>query len=145
MASSIYTTKDYNYEYFTGANVSIYGNGSRITECSGISYSITNSRQPVYGYNSEYFDVMLPGRIIVQGNILINYTGPNYLTRLLNSELANGDLFNIEVNFGDRGPSHGNRQTIVDCALISSGNTIQINEQVILEEYSFIAKNIVGV
>lgn len=131
---------NYNYEYFSGANVMIKNRqGTRITECAGISYSISNSRQPVYGYNSEYFDVMLPGRIIVQGTIVVNQTRKNYLEDLLETELANGDLFNIQILFGDKPEG---RQTLIDCALVSSGKTIQVTEQVILEEYSFIAKAI---
>ena len=135
----------YNYEYFSGANVSIYGNDSRIIECSGISYSVTNSRQPVYGYNSEEFDLILPGRIIVQGNILINYTKPDYLTNLLNTELMNGNTFNIKIIFGSSAQYSSNNKTILECALISCGSTVQINEQVILEEYGFIGRNVIGV
>ena len=131
---------NYNYEYFSGANVAIYNDTERkILECAGISYSMSNSRQPVYGYNSEYFDVILPGRIIVQGNLVINYTKPNYLEELFLTHLANGELFNIKIKFGN---SSRNMQTIVDCALVSSGKTVQVSEQVILEEYSFIAKNV---
>jgi len=131
---------NYNYEYFSGANVTIENqNGGRITECAGISYSISNSRQPVYGYNSEYFDVMLPGRIIVQGTIVVNQTRKNYLEDLLKTKLANGELFYIQIIFGN---DTANQQTLIDCALVSSGKTIQVTEQVILEEYSFIAKTI---
>lgn len=131
---------NYNYEYFSGANVTIKNQyGQRITECAGISYSISNSRQPVYGYNSEYFDVMLPGRIIVQGTIVVNQTRKNYLEDLLDTKLANGELFYIQIIFGN---NTNTRQTLIDCALVSSGKTIQVTEQVILEEYSFIAKTI---
>ena len=131
---------NYTYEYFSGANVVIYNNiDKKILECAGISYSMSNSRQPVYGYNSEYFDVILPGRIIVQGNLVINYTKPNYLESLFTTHLANGELFNIKIKFGNNSK---NMQTIVDCALVSSGKTVQVSEQVILEEYSFIAKNV---
>jgi hypothetical protein len=33
-------------------------------------------------------------------------------------------------------------ENILDCYLVSSGKTVQINEQVILEEYSFVGKAI---
>ena len=132
---------NYNYQYFSGANVVVENQqGDRISECAGISYSISNSRQPVYGYNSEYFDVMLPGRMIVQGTIVVNQTRKNYLEDSLKTNLANGESFNIRIRFGN---NRSNVQVLVDCALISSGKTIQVSEQVILEEYGFIAKNII--
>ena len=137
---------NYNYEYFSGANVIINSEGADILECAGISYSVSTSRQPVYGYNSEFFDVMLPGRVIVQGNLIINYVEPNYLEKILygrdssNLNKYNGRSFNISVLFGDR----KHKEILIDCYLISSGKTIQVTEQVILEEYGFVAKLIKG-
>jgi hypothetical protein len=133
---------NYNYEYFSGANVMIKSGGRDILECAGISYSVSTSRQPVYGYNSEFFDVMLPGRVIVQGNLIVNYVKPNYLEELLygagssNLNKYNGRSFNISVSFGEK----NKKENLIDCYLISSGKTIQVTEQVILEEYGFVAK-----
>ena len=53
----------------------------------------------------------------------------------------NGEAFTININFGNSGDAKKS-ETIVDCYLVSSGKTVQINEQVILEEYSFVAKAI---
>ena len=139
---------DYNYEYFSGANVTVNAGGNNVVECAGISYSVSTSRQPVYGYNSEFFDVMLPGRAIVQGTLIVNFKHKHYLERviyrseddaLLNK--YNGEAFTININFGNSGDAKKS-ETIVDCYLVSSGKTVQINEQVILEEYSFVAKAI---
>lgn len=139
----------FNYEYFSGANVTIYTPKEKIVECAGISYSISTSRQPVYGYNSEFFDVMLPGRVIIQGNLVINYTEPNSLEKsiygrdgsiyLLNK--YNGEGFDIDIIFGNR----KYKERIQGCYLISSGKTVQINEQVILEEYGFIGKSVIEI
>ena len=140
---------NYNYEYFSGANVTIeVVEGSvkrKVIECAGLSYSVATSRQPVYGYNSQTFDVMLPGRIIVQGNIVVNYIEPNYLENIIYGSSGRGSLnkyngpaFNIDVIFGNK----KEKERILDCHLISSGKTVQINEQVILEEYAFIGKSV---
>jgi hypothetical protein len=138
---------NYDYQYFSGANVTIDAGGKGIVECAGISYSISTSRQPVYGYNSEFFDVMLPGRVIIQGNIVVNYIEPNYLEKkiygrsgsnyLLNK--YNGEGFDIDIFFGNK----KHKERIQACYLISSGKTVQINEQVILEEYGFIGKSVI--
>ena len=146
----------YNYEYFSGANVQIeFRNADRHTdfktvyECAGISYSIQNSQQPVYGYASTRFDGMLPGREIVQGNFVVNYVKPDYILRdVLNNQVAgssqvmsfNGFLssaFDIKIRFGEK-----NEIIIKTCYIISRGQTVQISEQVLLEEYGFLGRSI---
>lgn len=137
---------DYNYEYFSGANVTVSAGDGDVVECAGISYSVSTSRQPVYGYNSEFFDVMLPGRVIVQGTLIVNFKHKRYLEKVIyssddNAKLNkyNGGNFNISINFGNSGHKSKSEQ-IIDCYLVSSGKTVQINEQVILEEYSFVGR-----
>jgi len=139
---------NYNYEYFSGANVRINAGRGRVLECAGISYSVSTSRQPVYGYNSEFFDVMLPGRVIVQGTLVVNFTKKNYLEEVIYGggdsavlQKYNGGGFNIEIKFGSA-VKNNKVENILDCYLVSSGKTVQINEQVILEEYSFVGKAI---
>lgn len=145
----------YNYEYFSGANVSIAfenadkGSGYKdVLECAGISYSIQNSQQPVYGYASTKFDAMLPGREIVQGNFVVNYVKPDYIiSDILNTVSSraqimsfNGfltDAFNIKISFGDQ-----SEILLKTCYIISRGQTVQISEQVLLEEYSFLGRSI---
>ena len=111
----------YNYEYFSGANVEIEfrnadmnGEYKKVYECAGISYSIQNSQQPIYGYASTQFDAMLPGREIVQGNFVANYVKPDYiLTDILENKAIgpsevltyNGFLsnaFDIKIRFGTK-------------------------------------------
>ncbi|MAH50881.1 hypothetical protein CMI37_34010 [Candidatus Pacearchaeota archaeon] len=148
----------YNYEYFSGANVKIsfknvdLSNSPdiEVIECAGLSYSVQNSQQPIYGYSSTQFDAMLPGREIVQGNFVLNYIKPDYLlTDVLKNPLNqegsrelsfNGflaDSFDITVRFGNK-----NQITIKNCYLISRGQTIQISEQVLLEEYGFLGRTL---
>ena len=149
-----------NYEYFSGANVKIsftqinkFNDNlilpKEIIECAGISYSYQNSRQPVYSYASSRFDAVLPGREIIQGTFLVNYVSPNYIIDKIkgseNNEFTSDELFtphfDITINFGN--DSSKNR-VIENCFIISMGQTIQISEQVIIEEYGFIGRNIKG-
>lgn len=152
---------NYNYQYFSGANVYIKvktsdsnSSSQTLLECAGISYSVSNSQQPVYGYASTLYDAMLPGRTIVQGTFVVNYIEPFYVEKRLGQGYADDDdyysiievgnylfpLFDIEVWFGAQ---RGRSQLIRQCALISSGQTIQVNEQVVLQEYGFLGRNII--
>jgi len=150
-----------NYEYFSGANVVVKVDSNVLTECAGISYVVQSSSQPVYSYASTKFDLMLNGREMVQGNFLINYTTPDSLLTRITQEIQSTDIkqkgviadlseafkyyFDIEIHFG---PEIGkfdnpkNKQTIKNCRIISRGKTIQISDQVLLEEYTFIGRNI---
>lgn len=136
----------FNYSYFSGANTSVYIGDKLLVECAGISFSYQNSRQPVYGYASDKFDAMLPGRIIIQGNFLVNFIDSKYLLEFL-APKQNGlnnltQSFDIKVEFGDS--SEKNSITINSCYIISRGQTVQISDQVILEEYGFIAREFNG-
>mgnify|MGYP001340247626 CR=1 FL=1 len=152
---------NYNYEYFAGANTYIKmktsdseASANKVLECAGISYSVSNSQQPVYGYASTLYDAMLPGRTIVQGTFVVNYKEPFYVEKFLGQGFADTDdyysiieignylfpLFDIEIWFGNK---KAKSQLIRQCALISSGQTIQVNEQVILQEYGFLGRNVI--
>jgi hypothetical protein len=152
---------EYNYQYFSGANVYIKMKPSdsnvvaeTILECAGISYSVSNSQQPVYGYASTLYDAMLPGRTIVQGTFVVNYREPFYVEKKLGKGFLDTDdyysiieignylfpLFDIEVWFGGQSKRS---QLIRQCALISSGQTVQVNEQVVLQEYGFLGRHII--
>lgn len=136
----------YNYEYFSGANVIIYVNNKELLECAGLSYSVQNSQQPIYGYGSTNFDAILPGREIIQGNFVINFTSPGYLFKILDENNFNFSLsqksFDIKIRFGPERIDYN--KVLENCFLVSMGQTVQISEQVILEEYSFIARKVGG-
>jgi hypothetical protein len=136
----------YNYEYFSGANVIIYVNNKELLECAGLSYSVQNSQQPIYGYGSTNFDAILPGREIIQGNFVINFTSPGYLFKILDENNFNFNLsqksFDIKIRFGPERIDYN--KVLENCFLVSMGQTVQISEQVILEEYSFIARKVGG-
>lgn len=149
--------------YFAGPNVTVLikkseplddNSNSRIAkeidECAGISYVLNNSQQPIYGYASTNFDAMLPGREIVQGNLLLNHTSSKPFYEILEESTNeptkgivsyNGFLsepLDIHIRFG-----YKNHDIIINyCYIFSRGETIQISEQGIVEEYSFIGRSL---
>ena len=147
-----------NYEYFSGANVHIQIADEDLLECAGISYVIQSSSQPVYSYASTKFDLMLNGREMIQGNFLVNYTKPDSVLRKISGtwqpDIKIKDLsesfnyyFDIIINFGKQSltsssTAYNNKQIIKECRIISRGKTIQVSDQVLLEEYTFIGRNI---
>ena len=134
----------YPYKYFSGANVTVLLDGESLIECAGISFVVNESTQPAYGYASHLYDVVLPGRRVIQGNFVINFTSSEEKNSFISSLYSNdsfGDskLFNLVVNYGN---DKTKSLEITSCFLISRGQTIQVSEQVILEEYGFIGRNI---
>ena len=139
-------SNEYPYTYFSGANVTVGLDGEELIECAGISFVVNEANQPAYGYASNLYDVVLPGRRIIQGSFVVNFNTSEDQHELVkdletNSFLTNRPTFNIDIVYG-------NEQVNVilqNCFLISRGQTIQVSENVILEEYGFIARDIKGV
>ena len=135
----------YPYTYFSGANVIVLLDDDKLIECAGISFVVNEANQPAYGYASNLYDVVLPGRRIIQGSFVVNFNTSEDQHELVkdletNSFLTNRPTFNIDIVYG-------NEQVNVilqNCFLISRGQTIQVSENVILEEYGFIARDIKG-
>jgi predicted ATP-dependent protease len=62
-------------------------------EAAGISFSIRESRLPLYGYSSRHFDAMARGQVIVQGSLIVNYIHQDYLFRIIESGREQGTGF----------------------------------------------------
>lgn len=146
---------NYSYKYFSGANVEIAFDGNKLIECAGISFNLSESQQPAYGYASTYYDLILPGKVIVQGSFVVNFTEKQYIEEVINNgvdevdshRLSSNNVFNIKIKYNRGGYIKGDISSsetfiIKNCFLISSGQTIQISDQVILEEYSFIGQRL---
>jgi hypothetical protein len=136
----------YPYQYFSGANIRVYLGGESLIECAGISFNTSESNQPVYGYASHLYDMVLPGRRIIQGSFVVNFHLGDQQNSLL-KELYGTDsfldqpLFNIVIETTN---NSGYEIDILNCFLTSRGQSIQVSENVLLEEYSFIARDIQG-
>lgn len=70
--------------YYSSLNAEIYFGGYFVDEIVQIQYSVQQQSQPLSGYNSYVFDEVAEGARIVQGQLLINFTRPNYLIDLIN-------------------------------------------------------------
>jgi len=89
----------YGYDYFCGANVLVEVAGVTILECAGISYSINETKMPIYGYSSRHFDAVARGRVIVQGSLLLNYVDHDYFWRAIQVgfDQANETLLGLDA------------------------------------------------
>tara|TARA_R100001510_G_C7537646_1_gene126532 strand:+ start:82 stop:612 length:531 start_codon:yes stop_codon:yes gene_type:complete len=146
----------YPYKYFSGANVQVTIDDEKLIECAGISFSVNESNQPAYGYASHLYDVVLPGRRIIQGTFVVNFHLEESQHELLletietSSFLEDRSLFDIKIDYGLASIKEGSPSrlytnvTLRNCFLVSRGQSIQISENVILEEFGFIARNIEG-
>ena len=137
----------YPYKYFSGANVQVTIGDEKLIECAGISFSVNESNQPAYGYASHLYDVVLPGRRIIQGTFVVNFQLEDDQhdlvknTLMTTSFLEKQTLFDISVSYGLI-LKHQKDLKLKDCFLVSRGQSIQISENVILEEFGFIARNL---
>ncbi len=138
--------EQFSYEYFSGASVILKIKGEEI-DAVGISYQVTYSKQPVYSYYSNKFDAVLEGKHIVQGRFVINFTSPRDLFNIVGSEAGTVDFsqvnfFDIEIGFSiDCGPAT-KKILLKNCFIMGHGQSIQIDDNVILTEYNFIGREI---
>lgn len=77
------TTYKYRATNYTGANVSIMLGPHLLTQCFGIEYSLQQSKRPIYGYNSQYYDGVANGLVLVTGALHLNFVHPGYLSTVL--------------------------------------------------------------
>jgi hypothetical protein len=74
----------YPFEYFCGANVVVKIEGLPLLEIAGISYEITESKRPLFGYSSRHFDGVARGQVLIEGSLVINYVHQDYLYHGIN-------------------------------------------------------------
>jgi len=74
----------YNNDYFSGAQVAVYIGDVLVDEVTSISFAVSQSRAPLYGYASMLFDGVSKGNVLVQGEFSINFKEAGYLWLILN-------------------------------------------------------------
>jgi hypothetical protein len=77
--SDQYSDFQYNLEYFSGAQANISIGSVLLDEVTTLQWNEHQSKVPIYGYASQYFDQIAKGVILVQGQFSINLIQPNYL------------------------------------------------------------------
>lgn len=95
-----YTTKQENIfveEYFTGTDTKIFIDEKEATFIAAISYAVSESVLPLYGYNSYTFDDIAVGNRLVSGSILIPIT--NYDTKITDFTVEENTIIQEENAF----------------------------------------------
>lgn len=73
----------YDKEYFTSSQTSIYIGDVLIDEITNLEVSVSQRKQPIYGYASQLFDKVAKGIVQVQGSFSINFKESAYLVTVL--------------------------------------------------------------
>lgn len=79
---------NFGFEYFCGANVLVRIGDMPLLEAAGVSLSIQETKRPIYGYSSRFFDAVARGQVLVQGQIVINYVHQDYLYHAIRAGLG---------------------------------------------------------
>jgi hypothetical protein len=90
-------------EFFSGSDVSIYINGSKVDFISSIGYTLQEQLKPIYGYASRIFDDVAVGSRVVVGTIRVPVKNPeqntlmNYLVQnIVQFQTAYDNIFKEE-------------------------------------------------
>jgi hypothetical protein len=73
----------YNVDYFSGSQVALYIGDILVDEVTSISYSVQQSKRPLYGYSDTLFREVSHGQVLVQGQFTINFKEAGYLWLIL--------------------------------------------------------------
>jgi len=80
----LYGRRIYSYDAISGAQIAVYfGDRTLIDDATAIQFALTQSKKPIYGYHSTYFDAVAGGVVIVHGRIFVNFIHQGYLRLLI--------------------------------------------------------------
>ena len=140
----------YSADYYSGANVSITLGPCLLTQCAGVEFTLEQTKRPIFGYNSQYFDAIAKGIVNIQGQLYLNFISPRYLpltiirfyqtVRAFQSALdINGVRGNSFANILRSSPSAMNMFSALQEFLDIPQNMIPFNEgeATSIEEYPF--------
>jgi hypothetical protein len=90
--NSSLSTKVYDLEYFSGAQMNMYIGDVLIDEVTSLQVQVQQRKLPVYGYASQLFDKVAKGVVMVEGTFTINFKEAGYLYAVLEryKTLTNG-------------------------------------------------------
>ena len=95
----------YDLDYFSSSQAHIFIGNTWVEEVTGLTWRVTQTKKPVYGYASQLFDAVSAGTVLVEGAFSINYIASGYLFMILNrARTAAGTPFPrggfMEAKFG---------------------------------------------
>ncbi len=73
------STKVYDLEYFSGAQMNMYIGDVLIDEVTSMQVQVGQRKLPMYGYASQLFDKVARATVIVEGTFTINFKESGYL------------------------------------------------------------------
>lgn len=73
----------YEYDYFAGSQVLVYFEDVLVDDIVRIAWSVSQQRQPIYGYASQYFNALADGVVIAGGSFWIAYKEAAYMPIIL--------------------------------------------------------------
>jgi len=83
MSRSQVQTSIYDLDYFSGAQMFLYIGDVWVDEVTGLQYSTSQVKTPIYGYASQLYDDCAAGHVITQGSFSINFKEAGYLWAVL--------------------------------------------------------------
>jgi hypothetical protein len=84
-------------DYPTPAQTSIYIGDQWIDDATRVQFEIQHPRIPLYGYNRGEFGAVADGKILITGNLVINYRLPGYLLQAIENARANDTVRNVDT------------------------------------------------
>jgi hypothetical protein len=73
----------YTNPYYAGPQVGIFIGDRWVSNAITIEYTESSTDSPIYGYSSRWFDAVMQGNVVVQGNLTIAFTDGAYLGQFL--------------------------------------------------------------
>lgn len=104
MPSSPIHTPIYDLEYYSESSVFLYVGDVWIDEVVQLQYNCQQNKTPLYGYASQMWDRVAPGRLIVTGSFSINFKEQGYLWAVLRRWFDIGANSQVLANRGYRDP-----------------------------------------
>lgn len=78
----------YLKRYYSSIDAELYFGNEYVEDITDISYSVSQSSLPIFGYNSYTYDALVVGARYVQGQFSIRFTSPNYLFDILRTAIG---------------------------------------------------------
>lgn len=80
--------------YFSGNQGLIFIGPTLVDEVLQFGYKLNQSKIPIYGYASQYFDAVADGKVLVNGFFTINYIDSGYMFAVMDKYISDG--FTVE-------------------------------------------------
>jgi len=117
----LYDRRVWQYDVVSGAQIQVVlGENVILEDCTAIQYTLTQSKKPIFGYASRYYDAVAGGIVIVHGRLWTNFIHQGYLRTLLDLAARSGSLDTVKQDMEE-----------VDLDAQSRGFNLQQEEDVV--------------